>query len=134
MSLDRLKKLNEDNVRKKQEMMKERAQEHLNSLLETPQFALYAKLPDSRACIDSIVASTIEVNVNPIAQYIDTLRSMGFRQGHIRRITHQFYTAYVDPGPAADNLSYEQMLDPVANYIYAHQELYNSINLDLYKD
>lgn len=131
MGLDRLVKRNEENVKKRQEYARSRAKEAIEQLVLTDQFKIYASLPEAKTCIDKIVSSTIETNINPVSQYIDTLRSMGLRQGQIRHITHNWYCTYIDVTPNADNKTYEEMVDPVAQYVYAHQELYNTINLDI---
>lgn len=130
---DRLNKLYQtvdSNIKKKQEMQASRAREYVQKMAQTEQFALYAALPDAETCINRIIDKTVEVNLNPQAQYLDTLRAMGLRQAHIRRITHHFYCAYCDMTPDAETKSYEEMLDKVSKYVYAHQELYSSINLE----
>lgn len=130
---DRLSKLFQTvdmNVKKKQEYQASRAREYVAKMSQTEQFALYASLPDAETCINKIIDKTIEVNMNPEAQYLDTLRSMGLRQAHIRRITHHFYCAYCNMSPDADTVPYEEMLKDVAAYVYMHQEVYSSINVD----
>ncbi len=130
---DRLSKLFQTvdmNVKKKQEYQASRARDYVAKMSQTEQFALYASLPDAETCINKIIDKTIEVNMNPVAQYTDTLRSMGLRQAHIRRITHHLYCAYCNMSPEADSVPYEEMLNDVAAYVYMHQEVYSSINVD----
>jgi hypothetical protein len=128
--LNRLYQTVDSNVKKKQELQASRAREYVQKMAQTEQFALYATLPDAETCINKIIDQTIEVNLNPVAQYTDTLRAMGLRQAHIRRITHHFYCAYCNSDENAENVPYETMLDDVAHYVYMHQELYSSINVD----
>lgn len=117
-------------TKKKQEIQASRAREYVAQMAKTEQFALYASLPDADTCINKIIDKTIEVNLNPQAQYLDTLRTMGLRQAHIRRLTRLFYCAYCNMSPEAENVPYEEMLDAVSRYVYVHQELYSSINVE----
>lgn len=128
--LNRLYETVDSNIKKKQELQASRAKEYVQKMSQTEQFALYATLPDAETCINKIIDSTVQVNLNPVAQYTDTLRAMGLRQAHIRRITHHFYCAYCNSADDAENVPYETMLEDVAHYVYMHQELYSSINVD----
>lgn len=128
--LNRLYATVDSNIKKKQDLQAARAREYVAQMAQTEQFALYASLPDANTCINKIIDKTIEVNLNPKSQYLDTLRAMGLRQAHIRRLTHHFYCAYCNMTSSAEEVPYEEMLEAVSRYVYVHQELYSSINIE----
>ncbi len=125
--LSKLYQTVDDNIKKKQELQASRARDYVQKMAQTEQFALYAQLPDAETCINKIIDQTVQVNLNPVAQYMDTLRAQGLRQAQIRRITHHLYCAYCNSSESAETTDYEEMLNDVARYVYMHQEIYSTI-------
>lgn len=109
----------------------ERAQSSAKRLLESDQFRLSAlALPESEMAVDAIIRTTVGACLDPTAAFIDTLRAKGFRPAEIRATVHNLYRQYyclTDPSKA-DNMTYEEMLAPVAEYVTSHQELYNTLD------
>lgn len=129
MSLsDKYKKASEKIASERQRLAIERAKSSVQRLMETEQFKLSAlALPESAMAVDAIVTHTVETTLNSTSELIDTLRAKGFRPAEIRKMVHDLYQFY-NLGPDGTGILYEDMLKPVADYMRAHQEIYNTLD------
>ena len=80
--------------------------------------------------VDALVQNVVTACTDPIGEYMDTLSAKGFRTGEIRALTHQLYDTYcIGIGHKSDpDMLFEDMVGPVANFMLAHQELYNTLD------
>ena len=109
----------------------ERATNSAKKLFESDQFKLSAlALPESDMAVDAIIKTTVNACLNPTASFIDTLRAKGFRPAEIRATVHNLYRQFycLSDSNKADEMTYEEMLEPVALYVTEHQELYNALD------
>ena len=109
----------------------ERAQAAAQSVLQSDQFKFSAlTMPDSAMAVDALVNSIAQAVVDPVGEFIDTLRSKGFRQAEIRKLVHGLYNLYCKNPSEPDMVerTYEDMIKPVAEYVCLHQELYNTFD------
>ena len=132
MSLsDKFKKKRESVQSERERLALERAQNSTRRLLESDQFRLSAlALPESQMAVDAILENAVKECLDPRAAFIDTLRAKGFRQAEIRKMVSNLYNMYkcLDDSSEAENVSYEDKLVFVADYVCAHQELYNTLD------
>lgn len=102
--------------------------------MESDQFKLSAlALPENSMAVDAIIKSSVDAVLNPVADFMDTLRAKGFRPAEIRQLTHRMYLAHCVPLSREidrEELLHEDMIKPVAEYFAQHQELYNSLNTE----
>ena len=137
MSLSERRQRNAEQRETLIQLKMERAQAATGLLLQTDQYKLsILNAPDASMAVDAIVKTAVESIVNPVADFLDTLRSKGFRQAEIRRLVHRLYNVHClkldEPEP--QNLLYEDMLEPVAIHFCAHQELYSSLDPESLRD
>ena len=134
---DKYKKKKEAIHTERERLAVERAQSSVKRIIESEQFKLSAlALPESAKAVDAIIKNTVQTVLDPIAQLVDTLRAKGFRPAEIRKLVHNFYDTYctrligIDGDSSSDKqeLTYEEMLKPVADYFMEHQELYNTLD------
>ena len=115
---------------KKQEAVKDRLAKSLQSLVDSEQVKLAcAAAKDPNMAVDWLADNMVQEVLNPVAQYEDTLRAKGYRAADIRYITRNLYITYCIPPEQAkqvENMTHDQMIGPVANYVLEHQELYNT--------
>lgn len=125
---DLYKKKREQISAERERLAIERAKDSVTRVMQSEQFKLSAlALPDNAMAVDQIIQSTVQTILDPVAQLTDTLRAKGFRGAEIRRLVHDLYSLY-HLGPEGDNIVYENMLKPVADYVAEHQELYNTFD------
>ena len=124
-----LTKKHEEVVAKRKELMVDRFNRAIAAATETDQFTMFASLAEDNAVIDKLTDTLASEATNPITQYEDTLRAQGLKSAQIRKLTHNLYNTYIDSN-SGDELSYEEMLPEVAAYVYEHQEIYSSVNLE----
>jgi hypothetical protein len=130
MSLDRIYQRNAEINRKRQEFAKERAMARVNKIVESDQFKFYTQMPEASSVIDKIVSDTVDASINPVSELVDTLRAKGFKQAQIRKLVHNLYDLYIKKGDG-ESPDYDLMLEPVAQYVAMHQELYNTFTPDM---
>lgn len=125
---DHYRKKREEISAERERLAIERAKGSVARVLESEQFKLSAlALPESAMAVDQIIQNTVQTVLDPIAQLTDTLRAKGFRNAEIRRLVHDLYLLY-HLGPEGENILYDDMLKPVADYVAEHQELYNTFD------
>lgn len=138
MSLsDKYKKKREAVATERERLAIERAQSSIKHLMESEQFKLSAlSLPESSMAVDAIIQNTVKTTLNPVGQLVDILRAKGFRQAEIRKMVHRLYNTYVQPLDTPDDVvpEYEVMLNDVAIYLDAHQEIYNTLDPESLRD
>lgn len=131
MSLsDRRKKVQQEREQLTQ-LKVERARAAAESVVKSDQFKLSAlAMPDAAMAVDALVQNVVTACTDPIGEYMDTLSAKGFRTGEIRALTHQLYDTYcIGIGHKSDpDMLFEDMVGPVANFMLAHQELYNTLD------
>ena len=111
----------------------ERAQQAAQNVIQSDQFKFSAlAMPDASMAVDALVSTITKAVVDPVGEFIDTLRAKGFRQGEIRKLVHGLYNLYCkDPNDMSTKEQlYEDMIGPVAEYVCLHQELYNTFDPD----
>lgn len=133
MSLtDKFKKKREIVQSERERLALERAQSSTRRLLESDQFRLSAlALPESQMAVDAILTNVVKECLDPRAEFIDTLRAKGFRQAEIRKMVSNLYAMYKcldDTDENIDAVNYDDKLIFVADYVRAHQELYNTLD------
>ena len=77
--------------------------------------------------VDAIIKQTVETTLDSVSEFTDTLRAKGFRPAEIRKLVHNLYQLY-NLGPYTPETLHEDMVKPVADYVRAHQELYNTFD------
>lgn len=143
MSLkDRYLKSAEELSSKRKELALERAQQQMSELWNNPQIQLsiynqvskggmdVENIIDDKA-VNVVLKTAIDASLDPKSSYIDTLRAKGFLPAEIRQITKRLYQMHCikfDASIDVETLLYEDMLNSVSAYMYAHQELYNSLS------
>lgn len=135
MSLaDKYKKKTAALVEERQRLAVERARSSIKSIMESDQFKLSAlALPESQMAVDAIVQNTVKTVLDPVGQMLDTLRAKGFRNAEIRKLVHNLHETY-KLEPRTDSAVFEDMVGPVAEFILAHQELYNTFDPEMLRD
>jgi hypothetical protein len=134
---DKYKKKREAVATERERLAIERAQSSIKHLMESEQFKLSAlSLPESSMAVDAIIQNTVKTTLNPVGQLVDILRAKGFRQAEIRKMVHRLYNTYVQPLDTPDDVvpEYEVMLNDVAIYLDAHQEIYNTLDPESLRD
>lgn len=122
------KKAAENIANERQRLAIERAQSSVKRLMESEQFKLSAlALPESSMAVDAIIKQTVETTLDSVSEFTDTLRAKGFRPAEIRKLVHNLYQLY-NLGPYTHGTLHEDMVKPVADYVRAHQELYNTFD------
>lgn len=109
----------------------ERAQNAAQEIIKSDQFKMSAlALPESAMCIDQLIAQVTKTITNPKADYLDTLRARGFLPADIRKLTSCLYMTYCSNQATKpiNEMLFEEMVVPVAEYVAVHQELYNTFN------
>lgn len=125
---DRYRKASEQVANERQRLAIERAQSSVKRLMETEQFKLSAlALPESSMAVDAIITQTVKTTLDSVSEFTDTLRAKGFRPAEIRRLVHNLYVLY-NLGEDKPDILHEDMVKPVADYVRAHQELYNTFD------
>ncbi len=125
---DKFRKKSNELAAERERLAVERARSAVKQVMETDQFKLSAlALPESQMAVDAIVTNTVSTVLDPVGSMLDTLRARGFRQAEIRSLVHNLYVMY-NLGPIGDDVLYEQMERPVAEYLLMHQELYNTFD------
>ncbi len=109
----------------------EQSRNKVNELMQTDQFRLSVMAtPEAGMFVESIIKTTVDTILDPVAQYIDILRAKGFKSSEIRMMADRHYRAHLvkfdDVVP--EDLVYEDIIDDVANFFLQNQELYNSCN------
>lgn len=131
MSLSsRYKKRSEEVQAMREKLAYERATSSIEKLMQTDQFKLSAiALPENRMNVDAIIGATVKTVLDPKAMMMDTLRAKGFRPAEIRKLVHDLHLLYfkTDKNQAGLDLTYEEMTEPVANFLAEHQEVYNTL-------
>lgn len=135
MSLaDKYKKKTAALAEERQRLAVERARSSIKSIMESDQFKLSAlALPESQMAVDAIVQNTVKTVLDPVGQMLDTLRAKGFRNAEIRKLVHNLHETY-KLEPHTDSAVFEDMVGPVAEFILAHQELYNTFDPEMLRD
>lgn len=131
MKLSERRKQAHEQVEKLRQLKVERCQAAVNTILASDQFKLSAiALPDAAMAVDNIINNVVSTVTDPTQDYIDVLKAKGFRQAEIRNLTHRLYCTYcVEFGAVvSDNITFEQMVGPVAEYMMMHQEVYSSLD------
>ena len=122
------KKAAENIANERRSLALERAQSSVKRLMESEQFKLSAlALPESSMAVDAIIKQTVETTLDSVSEFTDTLRAKGFRPAEIRKLVHNLYQLY-NLGPYTPGTLHEDMVKPVADYVRAHQELYNTFD------
>lgn len=111
---------------KRAQAASEEVQKSLNALVNSDVFNTQL---DTGMTVEKLVNQAVSTAVDPRTQYISNLKAMGLRQAQIRKLTDILYHLYVDANPNED-LLYDDMIVAVSEYVYLHQEIYNSLNLD----
>lgn len=111
---------------KRAQAASEEVQKSLNALVNSDVFNTQL---DTGMTVEKLVNQAVSTAVDPRTQYISNLKAMGLRQAQIRKLTDILYHLYVDASPSED-LLYDDMIVAVSEYVYLHQEIYNSLNLD----
>lgn len=111
---------------KRAQAASEEVQKSLNALVNSDVFNTQL---DTGMTVEKLVNQAVSTAVDPRTQYISNLKAMGLRQAHIRKLTDILYHLYIDASPKEDIL-YDDMIVAVSEYVYLHQEIYNSLNLD----
>lgn len=117
-----------------QKLKIERAQRAATQILHSDQFSMsILASPDAKIAVDAIVNNVARAVSNPVDDYLDTISMKGFNKPETRELTHRLYILYCQQmgGSSHENLTYEEMLEPVARYCYAHQEVYSSISPEM---
>lgn len=129
MSLsDKFKKATQQVTEERQRLAIERAKSSVQQVFQSEQFKLSAlALPENQMAVDSIVQTTVQTILDPVAQFTDTLRAKGFRKAEIRRLVHNLYVLY-NLGEDSDSVTHEHMQEAVSYYVAEHQELYNTFD------
>ena len=135
MSLaDKYKKKTAALAEERQRLAVERARSSIKSIMESDQFKLSAlALPESQMAVDAIVQNTVKTVLDPVGQILDTLRAKCFRNAEIRKLVHNLHETY-KLEPHTDSTVFEDMVGPVAEFILAHQELYNTFDPEMLRD
>lgn len=109
----------------------ERARSSIKTIMDSDQFKLSAlALPDNQMAVDQIIQSTVSVVLDPVGQMQDVLRAKGFRPAEIRKLVHNLHDTY-NLEPQGANLTHEEMVGPVAEWLTQHQELYNTFDPEM---
>lgn len=111
----------------------ERAQNAAQQIIQSDQFKMSAlAMPDSAMCIEQFVTQITKTVIDPKADYIDTLRARGFQPADIRKLTSDLFRTYCRAYATKpiDQIVYDEMIGPVAEYVNIHQELYNTFNVE----
>lgn len=112
------------------ELKTERAKEAALRTVETTAFKItLLNSPEAKLALNNLIKETIKSITDPVADFLDVLKAKGFRQAEIRNIVRRLYELYCVPvGNNSEEVLYEEMLPAVAEYLYTHQELYNTLN------
>ena len=128
------KKKSREIAEERERLAVERAQSSIKSIMQSEQFKLSAiALPESQMAVDEIVKKTVSTVLDPVGAMMDTLRAKGFRPAEIRKLVHNLYVTY-NLGPNEENITYESMVSPVADFITEHQEMYNTFDPEMLRD
>lgn len=114
--------------RRKQELA-EGVRNKVDTILATsPQLDLIKDLPNQEEVQKAVAEAAVNAAIDYTLRYVSTLKAQDLRKGEIRYITSLWYKMYIDPQAAEDEVAYEDMLGPVAEYVeIEHPELYNNI-------
>lgn len=110
-------------------IQEERARRKAADILQSPMGKLSTLLISNNISVDELVQSVVSDINNPVSQMVDTFKARGWRQATIRAIVHRVYDLYCKPLDAGDHpeLTYDEMLEPVAIYLQSHTELYQTL-------
>jgi hypothetical protein len=132
MSLsDKYRKKREEIATERERLAVERAKDSVKRIMESEQFRLSSiALPEADMAVDAIIKDTVRTTLDPVGQLLDTLRAKGFRPAEIRKMVHRLYITYIQSlnTPEDQTPGYDEMLSSVADYVYTHQELYNTLD------
>lgn len=84
-----------------------------------------SKVQDSCSLIETAIETAVNSAFDPVAIFEDTLRSIGYRQGQIHKQVTLLYNKYLGDDTG---LGYEDMIGPVADYVYLNQHLYDTFD------
>lgn len=94
-------------------------------LSQSEQYKFFAEVDKGQNSIDTVINAAVEAAFNSVNMFEDTLRSSGFRQGQIHKLVSKLYNTYLGDD---EGLSYEEMIGPVADYVYLNQHLYDTFD------
>lgn len=131
---DYYKKKREALTQEREKLAIERAKAGVERLMQTEQFRLSAlALPEGNMQVDAIIRNTVQTVLNPVAEFVDTLRAKGYRPAEIRATVYKLYVAYCTPPDYSPDqkldIPYEKQLENVADYVALHQEIYNTLTI-----
>lgn len=132
MALSQLyKKQTQEIVKLRKEIADVRANAIVEEVLASEQFQLMTSLgtDNMRESINIILDKYTSAQLSPINDFLDTLRCKGLKDAYIRRYVHQLYSTYCTDfdAPQETNVTYEEMLSDVADFVKIHPEIYNTI-------
>ena len=126
---DRFKKQANAVAERRAQLAYERAQAISEDIIRSDQFqlAMEAGLDNVTTAIDTILKKSCEAIFDPVADFMDTMRSKNIPEAYIRNYVHKLYDLINLDVSEVDAPGYEEMLSVVAQYMVKHPEQYNSI-------
>ena len=118
------RQLSKDVREKHKEFAVERSKRTM-MLANSEQYKFFAEVKQPGVSIDSVITAAVDAAFESFNMFEDTLRSQGFRQGQIHKLVTKLYREYMGDD---EGLSYEEMIGPVADYVYLNQHLYDTFN------
>ena len=136
MAKSKLSEIRARNAERKEDLMRlklERANNAVMELINSDQYkASILASPSNAMTVNAMTYAITAAIVDPVGEFLDTLRQKGFRPAEIRKLVHRLYDMYIAGlDENSSNLTYEDIVEPVAFYVCEHQELYNTLDPEM---
>lgn len=123
----RFRKQAEEVSAKRAQLAYERSKVISEDIIKSSQFqlALSAGNLNMEQAVDKILQNACKSIFDPVADFLDTMRSKGLPEPYIRQYVHRLYV-YIH-GTDKEGALYEDMLKDVAAYMMEHPEMYMTV-------
>lgn len=113
----------------RKELAYQRAKAVADDVIRSEQFQLaMSGIENAEAAVDVILKNSVDAIFDPVATFLDTMRSKGLNEAYIRKCVHNIYDMLsMNTDGAVQTPTYEEMLSVVAQHMSEHPEMYNSI-------
>ena len=125
---DRFRKQAETISSKRAQLAYERSVSISQEIIASDQFqlALDAGAMNMKEAVDLVLRRACDTIFDPVADFLDTMRSKDMPETFIRNYVHRLYI-YIYGTESKAVPEYEEMLADVAAYMVEHPEMYMSI-------
>lgn len=111
------------------ELKTQRAAHAIEQLKNSEQYRIAVAMAGGGAEAERMICNAAAVAVaDPSSDFLDVLRARGYRKAEIRKQVHILFSKLIDVKQEREDITYEEMLSEVAEYVAVHQEVYADLS------